>query len=80
MSRLTDKEINYIDLYYRNSKIDSTEIRRGIGYVIADKLQSIENLLEKYEIEDLLELEIALDQYYHRCDKVETRRVDNNGI
>ena len=38
----------------------------------------IEDLLEKYEIEDLTELEIALDQYYHRYDKVETRRVDDN--
>ena len=78
MNRLTNKEINYIDLYYRNSKIDSTEIRRGIGYVIADKLQKFEDLLEKYEIEDLVELEIALDQYYHRCDNVQTRRVEEN--
>lgn len=43
-----------------------------------DRLEKLENLLEKYEIEDLSELEIALDQYYHRYDKVETRRVDNN--
>ena len=43
-------------------------------------LYALEDLLEKYEIEDLAELEIALDQYYHRYDKVETRRVDNNGI
>lgn len=78
MNRLTDKEINYIDLYYRNSKIDSTEIRRGIGYVIADKLQKFEDLFEKYEIENLTELEIALDQYYHRADNVQTRRVDKN--
>lgn len=41
------------------------------------KLGKIENLMEKYEIEDFVELEIALDQYYHRYDKVETRRVDN---
>ena len=79
MNRLTNKETNYIDLYYRNSKIDIRERGRGIGYVIADKLQSIEDLLEKYEIEDLSELEIALDQYYHRYDKVETRRVKDNG-
>ena len=39
----------------------------------------IENLLEKYEIEDLSELEIALDYYYHRYDNVQTRRVNNNG-
>ena len=42
------------------------------------KLGKLEDLMEKYEIEDLVELEIALDQYYHRYDKVETRRVDNN--
>lgn len=41
-------------------------------------LQELVGLLEKYEIEDLVELEIALEQYYHRYDKVETRRVDSN--
>ena len=44
------------------------------------KLGKLEDLLEKYEIEDLSELEIALDYYYHRYDKVETRRVDSNDI
>lgn len=43
-----------------------------------NKLGRIEDLMEKYEIEDLVELEIALDQYYHRHDKVETRRVDSD--
>ena len=43
-----------------------------------DKLGELEDLLEKYEIKDLSELEIALDQYYHRYDKVETRRVNDN--
>ena len=47
---------------------------------VCDKLFQLENLLEKYEIKDLAELEIALDQYYHRYDKVETRRVDSNDI
>ena len=42
------------------------------------KAQEQEKLLEKYEIEDLAELEIALDQYYHRCDNVQTRRVNDN--
>ena len=45
---------------------------------VCDKLYALEDLLEKYEIEDLAELEIALDQYYHRCDNVQTRRVDDN--
>ena len=47
---------------------------------VCDKLYALEDLLEKYEIEDLVELEIALDQYYHRYDKVETRRMKNNDI
>lgn len=45
---------------------------------VYDKLWFIEDLMEKYDIEDLVELEIALDQYYHRHDKVETRRVDSD--
>lgn len=43
-----------------------------------NKLGKIEELMEKYEIEDLVELEIALDQYYHRYEKVETRRANKN--
>ena len=42
------------------------------------EINYIEDLLEKYEIKNLAELEIALDQYYHRYDNVETRRVDSN--
>lgn len=42
------------------------------------KLHTLENLMKKYEIEDLAELEIALDQYYHKYDKTKTRRVDSN--
>ena len=45
---------------------------------VCDKLFQLEDLMEKYEIEDLSELEIALDKYYHRYDKVETRRVEEN--
>lgn len=77
MNRLTDKETNYIDLYVRMARENWKEIGR-MEYAWANKLQKIENLLEKYEIEDLSELEIALDQYYHRYDKVETRRVNDN--
>ena len=42
------------------------------------KLGKIEDLMEKYEIEDLTDLEIALDYYYHRFDGVHTERVDND--
>lgn len=71
MNRLTNK--NMIIKFARNSgKTFFDKIYR--------KLYKIEDLLEKYEIEDLAELEIALDQCYHRYDKVETRRVKNNDI
>lgn len=43
-----------------------------------NKLGKLEDLLEKYEIEDLVELEMALNQYYHRYDNVQTRRVEDN--
>ena len=45
---------------------------------VCNKLFQLEDLLEKYGIEDLAELEIALDYYYHRYDNVQTRRVDDN--
>ena len=48
------------------------------GYQCLEKLYALEDLLEKYKIEDLSELEIALDQYYHRYDNVQTRRVNDN--
>lgn len=41
-----------------------------------DELGKIEDLMEKYDINDLVELEIALDYYKHRYDNVQTRRVD----
>ena len=43
-----------------------------------ERLASIDKLFEEYEIEDLLELELALYDYYHRYDDVETRRVNIN--
>ena len=85
MSRLTKKDIEgAYDFTYSNG-----EFVRGICslgehpnqeiYVNGlNKLGKLEDLLEKYEIEDLVELEIALDQYYHRYDNVQTRRVDKN--
>lgn len=40
-----------------------------------ERLAKIDKLLEEYEIDDLLELDLALFDYYHRYDDVETRRV-----
>lgn len=45
---------------------------------VYNKLGKLEDLMEKYKINDLVELEIALDYYEHRYDKIETRRIDNN--
>lgn len=42
-----------------------------------ERLAKIDKLLEEYEIDDLLELDLALFDYYHRYDSVETRRVDD---
>lgn len=53
-------------------------VRIASRLAVDNTLGKVEDLLEKYEIEDLVEMEIALDQYYHRYDKVETRRVDRN--
>lgn len=69
MNRLTNK--NMIIKFARNSC-------KTLFDKIYRKLYKIEDLLEKYEIEDLAELEIALDQYYHRYDNVQTRRVEDN--
>ena len=43
-----------------------------------ERLAKIDKLLEEYEIDDLLELELALSDYYHRYDDVETRMVNIN--
>ena len=50
-------------------------VRIASRLAVDNTIGKLEDLLEKYEIKDLAELEIALDQYYHRYDKVETRRV-----
>ena len=71
MSRLTYK-VN--DTYYVNEPRhlydDTWELVQVLG--------KLEDLMEKYEIEDLTDLEIALDYYYHRFDGVHTERVINN--
>lgn len=47
-------------------------------YQDIDKLYKIQDLLEKYGIEDLAELETVLDKYYHMYNNVESRRLDSN--
>ena len=54
-------------------------VRIASRLAVDNTLGKVEDLMGKYDIEDLTEMEIALDQYYHRYDKVETRRVASNG-
>ena len=71
MSRLTKKIENpqYMNDY---------ELLVAHAYHLYNKLGKLEDLMEKHKINDFVELEIALDYYEHRYDKVETRRIDNN--
>lgn len=39
------------------------------------KLGQLEDLLEKYNVNEMWELEMILDYYEHRYDNVQTRRV-----
>lgn len=82
MNRLTNKKIANIEKdYFITMKKEEylKQVKNAPTYEEIYKHLSIyEDLLEKYEIEDLSELEIALDQYYHRYDNVQTRRVNNN--
>lgn len=41
---------------------------------VCDKLGQLEDLMEKYNINELWELEMILDYYEHRYDDVQTRR------
>ena len=71
MSRLTKKDSSmktYMHIY-------SDENKQFVVYDLCQKLGLIEDILEEYGIEDLIELKIALDYYNHRYDKVETRRI-----
>lgn len=80
MNRLTKR-------YSDNSGYDTIESTDGHGHEIevdlgpyydcVDKLGRIEDLMEKYNINDLVDLEIALDHFEHRFDNVQTKRVDN---
>lgn len=67
MSRLT-----------RYDKKQKQYVRLASRLAVDNTLGKLEDLMGKYEIEDLSELEIALDQYYHRYDNVETRRIKQN--
>lgn len=73
MSRLTfqKRDGNY-SLRFDLGNLQQVDIKA------MNKLGKIENLMEKYKINDLTELEIALDYYEHRYDKVETRRANKN--
>ena len=66
MSRLTKKH-RFLELYVAKENVPQ--------HIAFDKLGKIEDLMEKYEIEDLIDLEIALNYYYHRFDGVHTERV-----
>ena len=84
MNRLTNKKIANIekDYFIAMKKEEYLEqVKNAPAYEeIYKHLSKYEDLLEKYGIEDLVELQMALDYYYHRHDKVETRRVDSNDI
>ena len=67
MSRLTKK----IDKGFYISNAPCTDD-------LKNKLGQLEDLMEKYEINDLTDLEIALLYYYHRFDDVQTERIDEN--
>lgn len=71
MSRLTKKIENpqYMKDY---------DILVAHDYHLYNKLGKIEDLMEKYNIEDLTDLEIALDYYNHRFDGLHTERVDKD--
>ena len=62
----------------RYDKKQKHYVRLASRLAVDNTLGKVEDLMGKYEIEDLVEMEIALDQYYHRYDKVETRRVNDN--
>ena len=66
MSRLTNKDLVYIGRINGKTLFDK----------VYNKLGQIEDLMEKYEINDLVDLEIALVYYNHRYDGgVYTERV-----
>ena len=70
MSRLTKKH-RLLELYVAKENVPQ--------HIAFDKLGKLEDILEEYGIEDLTDLKIALDYYYHRYDGgVYTERVGND--
>lgn len=45
---------------------------------LKEKLGQLEDLMEKYNIDNLVDLEIALNYYDHRFDDIQTERIDEN--
>ena len=79
MSRLTNKKLILKDNEFLEvTKEQYRELSRNIPdyRIIYNKLGKLEDLMEKYELEDLIDLEIALDYYNHRFDGLHTERVD----
>lgn len=67
-----DNIINWLHPEYQSTFRDEFDILQEL----VDTNNKIYDLMKKYNINDLTDLEIALDYYEHRYDKVETRRVD----
>ena len=74
MNRLTEYKPRKYSMFPYQLKDDELSTKLDSIH----KLGQIEDLMEKYNINDLVELEIALDEYDHRYDDVQTRRVDEN--
>ena len=68
MSWLTEK---IIEGFYVAPNIKNTD---ELQY----RLGRIEDILKKYKIKNLAELEVALYQYYNRNNNVQTRRIEDN--
>ena len=70
---------NFMDRYeYTEEERKKPREMATILKNVSLKLANIEDLMEKYDIEDLTDLEIALDYYYHRFDGLHTERVGND--
>ena len=68
MDRLTEK---ITEGFYVAPNIKNTD---ELQY----RLGRIEDILKKYKIKNLAELEVALYQYYHRNYHVQTRKIEDN--
>ena len=68
MNRLTKKDKRFNCGYQLSTYYNKYEEN------VITKLGQLEDLMEEYGINDLVELKIALNYYKHRYDSVETRR------